>query len=220
MSTVASWLAAKISACDMSVLGGGGGGRGVSPPLPPIRGRTTSRTTAMIANKPTPALADKAAEAHDMKRAAHDIQSAADAYAAATNGNASSSETYFASVLDFSGDDVTVQGKIQPDNPKYGHVQQRVKILIGHEKLPLNTLLKEIKKIQNILVGTANITIEPPYELCREYEMLYKSIQQHIDRFKDHGIELSNPNEYKMLIDIFIATATARREYPHRLSAV
>ena len=36
--------------------GDGGGGGGVSPLLPPIRGRTTSRTTAMIANKPTPPI--------------------------------------------------------------------------------------------------------------------------------------------------------------------
>ena len=56
------------------------------------------------------ALADQAAEAHGIERLPRDVQSAADAYAAATSGDASSAEKYFAEALDFSGDDVTVQG--------------------------------------------------------------------------------------------------------------
>ena len=55
------------------------------------------------------ALADQGAEAHGIERLPRHIKSAADAYAAATSGDASSAESYFAEALDFSGDNVTVQ---------------------------------------------------------------------------------------------------------------
>ncbi|TDI48234.1 MAG: hypothetical protein E2P02_01445 [Acidobacteria bacterium] len=55
------------------------------------------------------ALADQAAEAHGIERLPQHIQTAADACAAATSGDASSAEKYFAEALDFSGDDVTVR---------------------------------------------------------------------------------------------------------------
>jgi hypothetical protein len=60
------------------------------------------------------ALADTAAEAYGIKRVPETIRSNADAYAAATAGNATTAEKHFAEILDFAGEDVTLRGHTDP----------------------------------------------------------------------------------------------------------
>ena len=63
-------------------------------------------------------LADTAAEAHGMERVPMKISSAADAYATANAGDASSTERYFAEILDFSGKAVTIRGSSDSVNTR------------------------------------------------------------------------------------------------------
>jgi len=60
------------------------------------------------------ALADTAAEAYGIKRVPKTIVSLADAYAAATAGNAPAAEKYFAKILNFTGKDVTLHRHTDP----------------------------------------------------------------------------------------------------------
>ena len=60
------------------------------------------------------ALADIAGDAYGIKRVPETISSRADAYAAATSGNAPAAERYFDELLDFSGEEVTLRRRTDP----------------------------------------------------------------------------------------------------------